>query len=77
MAKVDALSAGEKFHAKTGPDDVSTPFTVAVSCGTNGGRWFCVTHQDSFPNNLMKDNHIRTGQHRMVWVCFEHGPEQP
>lgn len=42
------------------------------------GHWLCVTHGKEFANQLQKDIHISPGgAHHMVWVCDEHGLEQP
>lgn len=41
-----------------------------------GGHWHCVKHKRGFGNAIDKDNHVKATC-RMVWVCHEHGPEQP
>lgn len=52
-------------------------FEVLASCATNKGLWVCVTHDLDFANQFEKDCHIHRGTHRLVWLCFEHGAEQP
>jgi hypothetical protein len=61
----------EKFTAE------GYEFTVKESCGVSTGQWFCVTHMEAFRNNIEKDFHISKGEHRLAWMCFEHGPEVP
>lgn len=50
---------------------------VGPKCDANNGAWFCNTHRTAFPNQLQKDIHIHAGKHELVWVCFQHGPEEP
>lgn len=50
---------------------------VHSSCGVNQGNWYCCTHEAMFENNLMKDFHITTGEHKLAWWCWEHGLEAP
>ena len=50
---------------------------VRPACKENNGFWFCVTHSKGFHNGWDKDGHVIRGRHRMVWVCNEHGFEQP
>lgn len=51
---------------------------VAVTTHADGGQWACVTHQLVHRNNLSASLHeAEPGDHRVVWVCFEHGPEVP
>ena len=51
---------------------------VKESCGSNGGRWICVTHPtERFQNQLQKDSHISRGTHVLGWICFQHGLERP
>ena len=77
MAQVDSLAVDETFTSNVGPNNEPETFTVAAGCDTDRGRWFCVTHDESFTNNFQKDMHITTGKHRFVWICFDHGPERP
>lgn len=52
--------------------------TVRPACADKkNGRWFCVTHQKHFHNQLEKDMHIGDGKHMLAWICFEHGAETP
>jgi len=54
--------------------------TVMPACANkNGGYWYCVTHQCGFDNQFMKDVHIHneTVEHKMAWICTEHGLEKP
>ena len=51
--------------------------SVVRECFRNvGGHWYCVTHQQHFPNNLSASSHENDGEpHEPVWLCDEHGPE--
>lgn len=44
---------------------------------SNGGSWYCVTHDKGFRYQLEKDFHIDHGSHALAWTCFEHGVERP
>ncbi len=59
--------------------DIPYNATVLPPCESkNNGHWACVTHTEDFANNMMKDGHIETrGKHLLVWMCHEHGPEEP
>jgi hypothetical protein len=53
---------------------------VLPGCGKNNGHWHCTAHpREFFRNNMAKDSHIadRSEKHYLVWVCYEHGAEQP
>jgi len=54
-------------------------YVVKPSCKLNTpkGWWVCLTHDESFANQLQKDCHIGNGDHVMGWVCPEHGLEVP
>jgi hypothetical protein len=41
------------------------------------GHWACLSHRRSFHTHWSLDRHIRLGEHRLVWLCWAHGPEQP
>ncbi len=61
------------------PVDVSSgPVTLTVGpwCGLDRGHWACLNHRRSFHTHRSLDRHIRLGQHRLVWLCWAHGPEQ-
>lgn len=74
---VATVETGEKFTTTRGPDHVPFVLDVVESCGSNNGLWYCVTHDVSFPNQLAKDSHIERGDHKLAWLCYEHGPETP
>lgn len=48
-------------------------FTVKPSCGENFGRWYCITHNESFRNQFMKDIHLSKGDHQLAWICLHCG----
>jgi hypothetical protein len=51
---------------------------VLPPCESNAGRWRCLTHRETFRNNLETAYHVDdTREHLTVWICAEHGPEGP
>lgn len=74
--RIAAVEAGEEVTIFRGTDRAITE-TIKESCGESNGYWFCVTHDESFPNQLQKDGHIHSGDHKLMWVCFDHGYEKP
>jgi hypothetical protein len=62
------------------PDGVnSTPVsrTVGPMCQLERGHWACLSHRRTFRTRGSLDRHICLGEHRLVWLCWAHGPEQP
>jgi hypothetical protein len=57
----------------------SSPGTLPVGplCGLDRGHWACLSHHRNIRTRRSLDRHIRLGQHRLVWLCWAHGPEQP
>jgi hypothetical protein len=57
----------------------SRPVTLKVGpmCQLDRGHWACVSHHRNFRTRLSLDRHTHLGQHRLVWLCWAHGPEQP
>jgi hypothetical protein len=50
---------------------------VHASCGDNGGRRYCCSHDKSFQNQFEKDTCIQKGKHQLAWICLEQGLEVP
>jgi hypothetical protein len=70
--------------AKPTPDPssgaVSSPpvtLTVGPMCELDRGHWACLSHRRHFRTRGSLDRHTRLGEHRLVWLCWAHGPEQP
>jgi hypothetical protein len=62
------------------PADVgSSPVTLTVGplCGLDRGHWACLSHHRNFHIHRSLNRHTRLGEHRLVWLCWAHGPEQP
>jgi hypothetical protein len=57
----------------------SGPVTLTVGplCELDRGHWACLSHRRNFHTHRSLDRHMRLGQHRLVWLCWAHGPEQP
>jgi hypothetical protein len=51
--------------------------TVGPLCGLDRGHWGCLSHRRTFRTRRTLDRHSRFGEHRLVWLCWAHGPEQP
>ncbi len=76
---------GETVQWKEGPGNRQVKYQVKAACEQkNNGRWYCITHAEGFANQLQKDSHISEhsefgpgANHRLVWICFAHGPEVP
>jgi hypothetical protein len=73
-------AAAEELTSYPVPGEVgSGPVTLTVGplCGLDRGHWACVSHRRAFRTRGSLDRHTRLGQHRLVWLCWAHGPEQP
>jgi hypothetical protein len=57
----------------------SRPVTLTVGplCELDRGHWACLSHRRNFHSRRSLDRHTRLGEHRLVWLCWAHGPEQP
>jgi hypothetical protein len=51
--------------------------TVGPMCGLDRGHWACLSHHRNFHTHRSLDRHLHLGEHRLVWLCWAHGPEQP
>jgi hypothetical protein len=51
--------------------------TVGLLCELDRGHWACLSHHRNFHTHRSLDRHTRLGEHRLVWLCWAHGPEQP
>jgi hypothetical protein len=73
-----AAEAGEPTPDPV-PDVSSSPGTLTVGplCGLDRGHWACLSHHRYFHSHRSLDRHTRLGEHRLVWLCWAHGPEQP
>jgi hypothetical protein len=65
----DSLAAG----VNSGPGTL----TVGPLCELERGHWACVSHRRNFHTHRSLDRHTRLGEHRLVWLCWAHGPEHP
>lgn len=74
MSTITTVEANEELTLQPTGDRI----TVLPACDLQaGGHWYCVTHDEYFQNQLMKDSHISRGDHKMAWVCLDHGIETP
>jgi hypothetical protein len=57
----------------------SSPGTLRIGplCELDRGHWACLSHHRTFHTHRSLDRHTRLGEHRLVWLCWAHGPEQP
>jgi hypothetical protein len=73
-------AAAEELTSYPVPGEVGSgqgTLMVGPLCGLERGHWACVSHRRTFRARGSLDRHIRLGQHRLVWLCWAHGPEQP
>jgi hypothetical protein len=78
------LKASSAEAEEPTPDPVpggvgSRPITLTVGplCELDRGHWACLSHRRQFRTRGSLDRHTRLGEHRLVWLCWAHGPEQP
>jgi hypothetical protein len=50
---------------------------VGPLCGLERGHWACLSHRRTFHTRRSLERHTHLGDHRVVWLCWAHGPEQP
>lgn len=75
---VEKVDVGEAIDTSGVRKAFGGPVVVKASCRGKGGQWFCTTHDYVCENQFDKDTHIgQPGNHRMAWICLEHGLEQP
>jgi hypothetical protein len=77
--KASSATAGEPTPDPVPADAGSRPGTLMVGplCQLERGHWACLSHRRNFPTRRNLDRHTRLGEHRLVWLCWAHGPEQP
>jgi len=80
------VEAGEEITLTVwaGGEEVEAPYTVLAPCeDKQNGHWVCATHLNRWTEDEENclDGYGRhwTGREgcRAVWMCHEHGPEQP
>jgi hypothetical protein len=72
--------AGEPLPPAPVPIGVGSrpdPLTMGPWCGLDRGHWACLSHRRTFHTRRSLDRHTQLGEHRLVWLCWAHGPEQP
>jgi hypothetical protein len=74
-----AAAAGEPTPGPVPADVSSSPdmLTIGPLCGLDRGHWACLSHHRNLHTHRSLDRHTRLGEHRLVWLCWAHGPEQP
>jgi hypothetical protein len=74
-----AAEADEPPADRVAADVSSSPGTLRIGslCGLDRGHWACLSHHRNFHTHRSLDRHTRLGEHRLVWLCWAHGPEQP
>lgn len=81
------VEAGQKIKLMNGPIHASASslveYEVMPSCGESNGHWACAAHPEECPHMEFSFNHASftdgaaEGGCIGVWICHEHGPEQP
>jgi hypothetical protein len=77
--KTSSAAAGEPTPDPSAAGAGSGPgaLTVGPLCGLERGHWACLSHRRTFHTRRSLDRHTHLGEHRLVWLCWAHGPEQP
>ncbi len=77
--RIGLAKAGEqaRFPFPVGVSSRPVTLTVGPPCELERGHWACVTHHRGFATGRGLDRHTHLGEHRLVWLCWAHGPEQP
>jgi hypothetical protein len=78
LPRISFAKAGDRVLFPSGSVD-SRPAarTVGPLCELERGNWACLTHGRGFATGRRLDRHTLLGEHRLVWICWTHGPEQP
>lgn len=63
---------GERFK----PDPKITK-TIEARCSGESGMWMCLSHNLVLQGKEDHEKHVRTGRHKMAFICTEHGYETP
>jgi Family of unknown function (DUF5317) len=77
--RISLAKAGEqaRFPFPVGVGSRPVTLTVGPLCELERGHWACVAHNRGFATRRGLDRHTHLGEHRLVWLCWAHGPEQP
>ena len=77
--KICSAAAGEPTPDPLAAGVNSGPVTLMVGplCQLERGQWACLSHRRNFRARRSLDRHTHLGEHRVVWLCWAHGPEQP
>jgi hypothetical protein len=77
--KTSSAEADEPTPDPLAPGVSSGPVTLRIGplCELDRGHWACLSHRRTFRTRRSLDRHSRLGEHRLVWLCWAHGPEQP
>jgi hypothetical protein len=77
--KTNSAAAEEPTPDPVAAGVSSRPGTLTVGplCELERGHWACVSHRRNFRTHRSLDRHTHLGEHRLVWLCWAHGPEQP
>jgi hypothetical protein len=77
--KTSSAEADEPTPDPLAPGVSSGPGTLTLGplCGLDRGHWACLSHHRTFHTHRSLDRHTHFGEHRLVRLCWAHGPEQP
>lgn len=86
MPEPEKVTAGEDISLRLygGGEEYEASYTVLPPCeDKQGGHWVCATHLNRWSEDGENclDGYGRSWEGRegcrAVWMCHEHGPEQP
>lgn len=70
---IKAATEGRVQHNEVGHDYLTGVIVQPKGKGCGVGRWYCMTHGQTFANNMMKDWHCDEATvHVLAWDCFIH-----
>jgi hypothetical protein len=79
LPRISFAKAGDRvlFPSPGSVDSHPAALTVGPLCELERGHWACLTHGRGFATRRSLERHTLLGEHRLVWMCWTHGPEQP
>lgn len=75
--KPQTVEVGDHITMYYGPSSVATVVEVGESCAGSGetGHWVCGTCGKPYANTVGMWSSACYENHRIAWLCYEHGPE--
>lgn len=71
-SKIDVVVSGQDISFRGWKRKVSFPCLAIAN-----GHYYCLDHEISLDSETKFFPHLLHGDHRIVWMCCEHGFEKP